>query len=60
MDFNQEEYGGLKRDVAYLIKCCDDMRQQVSGIQTRNTAILTSVILLLVGVVVNLILTYAK
>lgn len=58
--FNPQDYGALKRDVEYLIKCCDEMRNEVASIRSRNAAILTSVVLLLIGIVINLALSYAK
>ena len=54
------EAGELLTDVKYLKECCTEVQKDIDTMGTRNTAILTSVILLLVGVVTNLILSYAK
>ena len=60
MPIEEREYGKLCGQVEYLVKCCDDMKKDMDGIKTRNTTILTSVILLLLGVVINVILTYVR
>jgi hypothetical protein len=59
-EYNPKEYGRLEQKVDYLMTCCEKVEKDIDGMKTRNIAILTSVILLLIGVVVNLILNYAK
>lgn len=57
---NDREFGELIADVRYLKSCCERVEKDIEGAKTRTTAILTSIIILLAGTVVNLILTLTK
>jgi hypothetical protein len=58
--FSQREAGELIADIKYLKVCCEQVNKELETIRSRNTTILTSLILLLAGTVVNIIITYAK
>lgn len=59
-DFNPEKYGRLVERVDYLVRCCEEVKKDMEASKTRSTATLTTIIILLIGTVVNLILYYAK
>jgi hypothetical protein len=54
MDFNQEEYGGLKTDVKYLIKCCEEVKKDMDVMTKEQDSAKNRTIATLVGVVVTL------
>jgi uncharacterized Rmd1/YagE family protein len=54
------EAGELLADVKYLKVCCDEVKKDIDSSKTRSTATLTTVIILLIGVVVNLAITLSK
>lgn len=54
------EAGQLLRDVEYLKGCCSEVEKKMDSAQTRSTATLTTVIILLITTVINLVLYYAK
>lgn len=58
--YSATEHGRLVERVDYLVKCCDKMEKEMESAKTRSVATLTSVIILLVGTITNLILYYAK
>jgi hypothetical protein len=52
----------IKVDQRLLVieKCCDEVEKKLDASQTRGTATLTTVIILLITTVINLVLYYAK
>jgi hypothetical protein len=58
--YSDREFGEMAADIRYLKDCCNEVKKDMDNAKSRNTAILTSVVLLLGGTVVNLIMTYAK
>jgi hypothetical protein len=54
------EAGELITDIKYLKECCAEVKKEMDITKTRTSQVFISVILLLAGVIINLILTYAK
>ena len=57
---SNREIGELLADIKYLKSCCEEVRKDIDTGKTRTTQILTSVVVLLIGTVINLAITLSK